>query len=93
MNNVKSHIYHVILVLFYSNVTLSVGATQPNALNSLQTCSLMFTDDVKVFLVTSAVICASGSVVDTHAHTRILSYRPVCVQGGMVFVMCGSMYV
>lgn len=54
-----------------------------------------FADDVKLFLVRSAVICATGSVVGTHTHT--LSYGLVCVcvrvQGVLVFVICGSMCV
>lgn len=52
-----------------------------------------FADDVKLFLVRSAVICATGSVVGTHT----LSYGLVCVcvrvQGVLVFVICGSMCV
>lgn len=51
--------------------------TQPHTLTSQQSCSLMFADDVKLFLVRSAVICATGSVVGTHTHT--LSYGLVCV--------------
>lgn len=42
---------------------------QPYTLNCLQTCSLEFIDDVKLFLVSSAVICATGSVVHTHTPT------------------------
>lgn len=79
INNVKANLYLEILVLFFYTVASSFTATQPNTLNSLRTIGLMFSYDVTLFLVRSAVICATGSVIGTHAHAHTHTGLSVCV--------------